>query len=35
MLLSEDAAALLNDTFKIDALKGGLEIGISTITVAG
>ena len=25
MLLSEDAAALLNDTFKIDALKGGLR----------
>ena len=33
VLLSDDAAALLNDTFKIDALKGGLEIGISTITV--
>lgn len=33
--LSSDAATLLNDTFKIDALKGGLVIGISTITVAG
>ena len=31
--LSDDAAALLNDTFGIDALKGGLVIGISTITV--
>lgn len=33
--LSSDAATLLNDTFKIDALKGGLVIGISEITVAG
>jgi hypothetical protein len=33
--LSSDAAALLNDTFKIDALKGGLVIDISSITVAG
>lgn len=33
--LSDDAAALLNDTFKIDALAGGLVIGISSITVAG
>jgi len=35
VLLSDDAAALLNETFGIDALKGGLEIGISSITVAG
>lgn len=35
VLLSDDAAALLNETFKIDALAGGLPIGISTITVAG
>jgi len=35
VLLSDDAAALLNDTFKIDALKGGLPIGISAITVSG
>jgi hypothetical protein len=35
VLLSDDAASLLNDTFGIDALKGGLEIGISSITVAG
>lgn len=33
VLLSDDAAGLLNDTFKIDALKGGLVIGVSTITV--
>jgi hypothetical protein len=33
--LSDDAATLLNDTFGIDALKGGLVIGISSITVAG
>ena len=33
--LSSDAATLLNDTFGIDALKGGLVIGISSITVAG
>lgn len=32
--LSKDAAGLLNDTFGIDALKGGLVIGISEITVA-
>jgi hypothetical protein len=31
--LSSDAAALLNDTFAIDALKGGMVIGISSITV--
>jgi len=35
VLLSDDAAALLNETFKIDALKGGLPIGIASITVAG
>ena len=33
--LNEDAAALLNDTFGIEDLKGGLVIGISSITVAG
>lgn len=33
VLLSSDAASLLNDTFKIDALKGGIVIGISSITV--
>ncbi|MEJ7628336.1 MAG: hypothetical protein WKF54_01965 [Nocardioidaceae bacterium] len=31
--LSDDAAALLGDTFKTDAVKGGLVIGISTITI--
>ena len=31
--LSSDAASLLNDTFKIDALKGGIVVGISSITV--
>jgi hypothetical protein len=35
VLLSADAASLLNDTFGIQDLKGGLPIGISTITVAG
>lgn len=35
VLLSEDAAGLLNETFGIKDLAGGLEIGISTITVAG
>jgi hypothetical protein len=35
VLLSDDAAQLLNDTFGIQDLKGGLKIGISTITVAG
>jgi hypothetical protein len=34
VLLSDDAAALLNDTFGIDALAGGLVIGTSEITVA-
>lgn len=33
--LSDDAATLLNDTFGIQDLKGGLVIGISSITVAG
>lgn len=33
--LSDDAAALLNDTFGIKDLKGGLVIGISAITVEG
>ena len=33
--LSDDAAALLNDTFGIKDLKGGLVIGISAITVKG
>ena len=32
--LSADAAALLNDTFGIDALQGGLVVGVSEITVA-
>jgi hypothetical protein len=35
VLLSSDAAALLNDTFKTDALEGGFPIGISKITLAG
>jgi hypothetical protein len=35
VLLSDDAAGLLNDTFGITDLKGGLVIGISSITVAG
>ena len=34
VLLSDDAAALLNDTFKTDALAGGFKIGISEIVVA-
>ena len=33
--LSNDAAALLNDTFGITDLKGGLVVGISSITVKG
>ena len=33
--LSDDAAGLLNDTFGINDLKGGLVVGISSITVAG
>ena len=31
--LKQEAADLLNDTFKIDALKAGLVIGVATITV--
>lgn len=34
VLLSEDAAGLLNDTFGIKDLKGGLVVGTSAITVA-
>ncbi len=34
VLLSDDAAALLNDTFKTDALAGGFKIGVSEIVVA-
>ncbi|MGB0121266.1 MAG: hypothetical protein WBP55_09975, partial [Solirubrobacterales bacterium] len=33
--LSDDAAGLLNDTFGINDLQGGLVIGISSITVKG
>lgn len=33
VLLSKDAAKLLNDTFGIKDLKGGLLVGISSITV--
>jgi hypothetical protein len=33
--LSADAASLLNDTFGITDLKGGIVVGISSITVAG
>jgi hypothetical protein len=29
----DESAKLLNDTFGVDALKGGLEVGIATITV--
>jgi hypothetical protein len=35
VLLSDDAAQLLNETFGIQDLQGGLKVGISTITVAG
>lgn len=35
VLLSADAASLLNDTFGITDLKGGIVVGISSITVAG
>jgi len=31
--LKQEAADLLNQTFEIDALMGGLEIGVATITV--
>lgn len=33
VLLSETAAGLLGSTFKTDAVKGGLLIGVATITV--
>ncbi len=33
--LSDDAASLLNDTFGINDLEGGLVVGISAITVKG
>lgn len=33
--LSADAAALLNETFGIEDLAGGLVVGVSSITVAG
>jgi hypothetical protein len=33
--LSSDAAGLLNDTFGINDLQGGLVVGVSSITVAG
>jgi hypothetical protein len=32
--LKAEAAELLNDTFDVDALEGGLAIGTATITVA-
>jgi hypothetical protein len=35
VLLSADAAALLNDTFKVDALQEDLLIGVSKISVTG
>ncbi len=31
--LKQEAADLLNQTFEVDALKAGLEIGVATITV--
>ncbi len=34
VLLSQDAADLLNQTFKTDALAGGFLIGISSIEVS-
>ncbi len=33
VMISDDAAGLLNDTFKTDAVKGGLLVGIAKITV--
>ncbi|MFC8529270.1 hypothetical protein [Nocardia sp. NPDC057227] len=33
VLVSADAAALLNSTFKTDAVKAGLLVGIATITL--
>lgn len=35
VMLSDDAASLLNDTFGIDDLEGGLTVGVSAITVRG
>jgi hypothetical protein len=32
--LKDEAAALLNDVFETDALKGGLVIGVAKITVS-
>ena len=31
--LTQSAANVLNDTFSVDALKGGLDIGVAKITV--
>ena len=31
--LKDESAQLLNDTFGVDALKGGLEVGVAKITV--
>ena len=33
VMISPDAAPLLNDTFKTDAVKAGLLVGIAEITV--
>ncbi len=33
VMISDDAAGLLNQTFKTDAVKGGLLVGIAKITV--
>ena len=33
VLMSQDAATLLNQTFKTDAVKEGLVVGVATITV--
>ena len=33
VMISPDAAGLLNDTFKTDAVKAGLLVGIAKITV--
>ena len=33
VMISDDAAGLLNDTFKTDAVTGGLLVGIAKITV--
>lgn len=35
VLISADAAKLLNDTFKIDNVKADMLVGVSTITVTG